>query len=657
MTFLNYLTIVARIPTFFEGLKIKINDSRFKSLIDLSALFIFLSTVTRIGLYAFSDEWQVLPLFSVLSVFGVGLIYDLAVLAYLIAVLGVLYCIFPNSRIGRSAHGVFLVVLIPVLIFGLLFVAASEFLFWNEFASRFNFIAVDYLVYTREVIGNIRESYALGPILMGLGMMTVIIAAIFMRRFWGLFSAEGFAARVRLKLLAVLVCAPVASFALVDDSPKLWLESRAARELAGNGYYEFMRAFRNNDLDFKTFYATIGDDEARDSILGEFKEADTNSVLPRTAEVMGRRYAPRAASPKPLNLILVTMESLGAEYVSVLGGKPGITPHLNRLSREGLFFTSTYATGLRTVRGLEAVTLSLPPLPGHAIPVRKDNKNFQTLGSVLRENGYQTTFFYGGYSQFDNMKDFFGGNGYQVVDRTDIPSDKISHETIWGVADEDLFQHTLSVLSEQAKSGRPFFAHVMTTSNHRPFTFPSGRVPLASGSGREGAVQYADWSVGDFLTKAQKLPWFDDTVFVFVADHTSLGRGRIDLEPKNFHIPFLIYSPKHIRPRQVDVLNSQIDVAPTVLGILGLTYDSYFMGQDILTEGVKHQRAFLANYLTVGYLEEGRLVSLMPNRRRTVVDLATMQELPLSAPEVSELLKEAIAHYQFSSRWIERRPR
>ncbi len=632
-------------------------DSRFKGLIDLSAVFILISTVTRIGLLVFSGELSSLSWTSIVRLFGVGLVYDLAVLAYLLAVLGFVSCLFPNSRWGRSLHGVFFVGLLSLLIFALLFVAVSEFFFWNEFAARFNFIAVDYLIYTREVIGNIRQSYKLGPILGGLGVAGLVIVVWMTRRLWPGLTGDALSRRVRLKLMASLFCLPVGSYVVVNDAPKLWLDGKASRELAANGYYEFMRAFRNNDLDFNTFYATVGEDEAKESILGEFKEASSPAVLPKGVEVMGRRYTPRVKPVKPLNLVLVTMESLGAEYVSVLGGKPGITPNLDRLSSQGLFFTSTYATGLRTVRGLEAVTLSLPPLPGHAIPVRKDNKNFQTLGSVLRANGYQTTFFYGGYSQFDNMKDFFGGNGYQIVDRTDIPSDKISHETIWGVADEDLFSHTLTVLSEQSRSGKPFFAHVMTTSNHRPFTYPAGRIPIPSGSGREGAVQYADWSVGDFLSKAKTLPWYEDTVFVFIADHTSLGRGRIDLEPKNFHIPFLIYAPKHIRPRQIDTLNSQIDLAPTVLSLLGIAYDSYFMGQDILTEGSKHQRAFMANYLTVGYMEDGRLVSLMPNRRRVVLDLATMREISLASSDVQELLQEAIAHYQFSSRWVDRRPR
>lgn len=631
--------------------------NRFKSLIDLSGLFLAISTLTRLGLLIFSEEWQSISLLSIGALFGIGLIYDVAVLAYVIAAVGLISCLFPNSRWGRSFHGVFFVGLLSLLIFALLFVAVSEFFFWNEFAARFNFIAVDYLIYTREVIGNIRQSYNLGPILGGLVVAALVMVVWMARRLWPGLTAEALPGRVRLKLMAGLVCLPIGSYAIVNDAPKLWLDGKASRELAANGYYEFMRAFRNNDLDFNTFYATVGEDEAQESILGEFREASTPATLPTGVEVMGRRYTPRVKPVKPLNLVLVTMESLGAEYVSVLGGKPGITPNLDRLSSQGLFFTSTYATGLRTVRGLEAVTLSLPPLPGHAIPVRKDNKNFQTLGSVLRANGYQTTFFYGGYSQFDNMKDFFGGNGYQIVDRTDIPSDKITHETIWGVADEDLFSHTLTVLSEQARSGKPFFAHVMTTSNHRPFTYPAGRIAIPSGSGREGAVQYADWSVGDFLAKAKTMPWYEDSVFVFIADHTSLGRGRIDLEPKNFHIPFLIYSPKHIRPRQIDTLNSQIDLAPTVLSLLGIEYDSYFMGQDILTEGSKHQRAFMANYLTVGYMEEGRLVSLMPNRRRVVLDLATMREISLTSSDVQELLQEAIAHYQFSSRWVDRRPR
>jgi phosphoglycerol transferase MdoB-like AlkP superfamily enzyme len=539
----------------------------------------------------------------------------------------------------------------------MLFVSVAEFLFWNEFSVRFNFIAVDYLIYTREVIGNIQQSYSLGWIIAGAGLLTFAICLAIFKKFWRNTVSEQQDWRTRLRFVLACSAMPVASFLLVNDTPRLWIKDAAARELAGNGYYDFMRAFRNNDLSFNLFYNVLSQDDADRLVKEEFKEARTSAKITNSTGVMGRVYAADPQKEAKLNLVLISMESMGAEYVEAFGGKPGLTPNLNRLAGQSLSFLSTYATGLRTVRGLEAITLSLPPLPGHAIPVRKDNKGFQTLGSVLRAKGYDTIYLYGGYSQFDNMKDFFGGNGYEVIDRTDIPSNHISHETIWGVADEDLLNHALQLFESRARAGKRFFGHVMTTSNHRPFTYPENRIDIPSGTGREGAVKYADWAIGDFIAKASAYSWFKDTIFVFVADHTSLGRGRVDLEPSNFHIPFFVFSPQKIKPEKISVLSSQIDVAPTVLSLLGIGYRSYFLGQNILTEGRHHERAFLGNYLTVGYMEKGRLVQLMPNRRKTVIDLSSYRELNPSDTEPRELIEEAIAHYQFASRWLEARPR
>jgi hypothetical protein len=155
------------------------------------------------------------------------------------------------------------------------------------------------------------------------------------------------------------------------------------------------------------------------------------------------RHIAAAGHPKPLNVVLVSIESLGADYVESFGGRKGLTPNLNRLAAQGMMFTDVYATGLRTVRGLEALTLSIPPTPGHAVPMRKNNKGFQTIGGVFRDNGYESLYLYGGYSYFDNMNDFFGGNGYTVIDRTAIAKENITHENVWGVADEDLFRQAI----------------------------------------------------------------------------------------------------------------------------------------------------------------------------------------------------------------------
>jgi phosphoglycerol transferase MdoB-like AlkP superfamily enzyme len=216
------------------------------------------------------------------------------------------------------------------------------------------------------------------------------------------------------------------------------------------------------------------------------------------------------------------------------------------------------------------------------------------------------------------------------------------------VADEDLFTLTLRELDQRHAVGKKFFAHVMTTSNHRPFTYPAGRIDIAPKSGREGGVKYTDWAIGEFIKAARAKPWFDDTVFVLVADHTHKGRGRHELPIENYHIPCIVYAPAHVAPRVVDTVASQIDVAPTLLGMLNVSYSSKFFGHDILREGQHHARALMANYQTVGYYESGRMVELKPNARFRVVDAASGRELPMDDTN-RHLLDEAISYYQLAS--------
>jgi phosphoglycerol transferase MdoB-like AlkP superfamily enzyme len=308
-----------------------------------------------------------------------------------------------------------------------------------------------------------------------------------------------------------------------------------------------------------------------------------------------------------------------------------------------------YATGTRTVRGLEAISLSFPPTPGQAIVKRNNNKGLQTLGGVLKERGYDPLFMYGGYSYFDNMQDFFGGNGYTVLDRTSLRNNEISHETIWGVADEDLYRLVIREIDSRVAAGKKVFAHVMTTSNHRPFTYPEGRVEIPSGTSREGAVMYADWAIGDFMRHASRKPWFRDTMFVFVADHTSHGRGRTDLPPENYRIPLIIYAPDHVGPQTIDTVASQIDVGPTILAMLNVSYTSHFFGQNILTEGRFHRRALMSNYLTVGYMEENAVVELSPKRRVRVREADTGNEASVADAGNRHWVSEAIAYYQVAA--------
>lgn len=608
----------------------------------LLVAFLAFNAAVRLGLVVYNGQWGPALPWRLLPALLIGALFDAGVASFFLAPLGLLVLAWPNGP-GRWLRCVLLALLLPLVAL-MVFVGAAEFTFWNEFASRFNFIAVDYLIYTHEVIGNIRESYNLPLLLSAVGALTLALWAALawvLRPHWAAPLARGRRALAAL----LLVAAPFAAVAVLDARYKEFSSDAQANEIAGNGYFDFWHAFWTNEIDYDRFYKTLPHQRAVAELaleLSAHRVAATLSQRPFDREIVNPGPEQR------LNVVLISVESLSAEFLSAFGNRHGLTPRLDRLAARGLLFTHLYATGTRTVRGLEALTLSVPPTPGNSIVKRPGNDHLFTLGEVFKEKGYEPIYLYGGYGYFDNMNAFFSGNGYTVIDRTALAPKDIHFENIWGVADEDLFALALRELDARHAAGKRFFAHVMTTSNHRPFTYPEGRIDIPSKSGREGGVKYTDYAIGEFVERARSRPWFDDTVFVIVADHTHKGRGRQELPIENYHIPMIVYSPRHVQPGRVDTIASQIDVAPTLLGLLGFSYRSRFFGQDILRDGPGHPRALMANYQTVGYYESGRIVELRPNARVRVVDAESGR--PVAMDELSRhLVDEAISYYQLAS--------
>jgi phosphoglycerol transferase MdoB-like AlkP superfamily enzyme len=221
------------------------------------------------------------------------------------------------------------------------------------------------------------------------------------------------------------------------------------------------------------------------------------------------------------------------------------------------------------------------------------------------------------------------------------------------VADEDLFTLALREMDDSHRrmgAKHPFFMHVMTTSNHRPYTYPPGRIDIPSGTGRSGAVKYTDYAVGDFLRRAQAHAWFKDTVFVITADHGASARGTQQIPVARYRIPLFIYSPAHIAPGRFDRLMSQIDIGPTLLGLLSMGYSSKFYGRDVFKIAPAEDRALVGNYQALGYMKDGRLVTLMPGRKVAIADLPRELGLPSKAGVPDERLRdEAISLYQSAS--------
>ena len=604
------------------------------------AAFVLLNGLLRLALALYERDLALLAPWRLVPALAIGLLFDAGVATFFLAPLAVLLWAWPTRREGGLRCVVAALLLPLCALFA--FVAAAELVFWNEFSSRFNFIAVDYLVYTNEVIGNIRESYDLPLIVPAVAAVALVLWGLVARATWRALAAPEAARPRRAAVAAWLVLALGACGALDARFQEFSSDGRLT-ELAGNGYFDFGHAFWRNEIDYARFYPTLTAERAAGALAADLAPAPVERAPhPYDREVPGVRPERR------LDVVLVSVESLSAEFLGAFGGARGLTPNLDRLAAEGLLFTRLYATGTRTVRGLEALTLSLPPTPGNSIVKRPDNASLFTIGEVFNEKGYESLFLYGGYGYFDNMNAFFGGNGYTVVDRTVLRPEQIHYENIWGVADEDLFDLTLRELDRCHAAGTRFFAHVMTTSNHRPFTYPEGRIDIPSRSGRDGGVKYTDWAIGRFVEEARKRPWFDDTVFVFVADHTHRGRGRTDLPIENYHIPLVIWSPRHVTPGRIETVASQIDVAPTIFGLLGFGYRSRFFGHDILRDGAAHPRALMANYQTVGLYQDGLVVELKPNRRFRIVDATTGEEQPLDE-RGRRLLEEAIGYYQVAA--------
>jgi phosphoglycerol transferase MdoB-like AlkP superfamily enzyme len=253
------------------------------------------------------------------------------------------------------------------------------------------------------------------------------------------------------------------------------------------------------------------------------------------------------------------------------------------------------------------------------------------------------------------MNYFFSHNGYRTIDRRDIAAHNVHFENAWGVCDEDLFAQAIREFNTSYKNKRPFFAEIMTTSNHRPYTYPEGRIDIPSHSGRNGAVKYTDYAIGKFIENAKKEPWFRDTIFVIVADHCANSAGKTALPVKKYEIPMLVYSPAHVQPAKVDRLASQIDVAPTVLDLLDFSYEDRFFGKDILEMTAEQGRAFIGTYQKLGYISNDRLVILTPGKN---IELFQFERLTGNMAKIdpeADVESEAIGYYQGSSYLLKKR--
>lgn len=579
---------------------------------------------------------------------AMGTVFDLLVALAATLPFLTLLLVTPDSWIRSKVGRGLIFVAYYVLFYAVLYLGVTEFYFFDEYNSRFNYVAVDYLIYPHEVFVNLWDTYPVLQALLAVGLISAVTLYLLRGKIGRMLSAPS-PWRKRLYLWLGQAVLVALGFSVLTINSQRLSANRVLNEITGNGLYSFFYAFATNELDYEVYYATIDSAQAAQRCR-ELVATPQTGRLPVDSDVPIARMISDSLPALPFNIVLVVEESFGSKFIGSLHPDgPALTPRFDSLAARGMLFTNVYATGNRTVRGLEAALASFPPIPGRSIIKRPGGEHVFTLPDLLRDEGYQTVFLYGGHAYFDNIGHFATSNGYDAVfDQGDMPSPTFS--TIWGVCDEDLFDKTLEVCDSLASKGRPFFATALTVSNHTPFTFPEGRIPFdPNKKKREYAVRYADFAFGEFIEHARSHAFFDNTLFVFMADHGARVYGSQQIPMDSYEIPILMYAPSLIpRGTRENQLGSQMDLAPTILDLLNKTYASEFFGRSLLATPVDRRWALLSHNRDVALFRDNRL-AVLGIRKGTELwqrDPTTGKFQLLPEDRDSSLVLDAIAYYQ-----------
>jgi len=600
--------------------------------------------------------WQlerVLAAGTLLPIFLLGFRFDLILTGFLLlwpALLLPAAC--TSGRLGRLWRPL-LAVYFPVCLGVAVFMEVATMPFIEQFDARPNRLFFEYLMYPKEIAGTLQAAYL--PEMSGALLLvaaTVWLARRLIARSPPVQQGGRFALGLALTPALVLAClfamrgtldhrALNPSVAAISTDPMV-------NELALNSTYSVLYALYEelSEPVGERHYSEMPADEIVASIRetmavapGDFVDASLPTLHHQTAT---RHYA------RPKNLVIILEESLGAEFVGALGGLP-LTPNLDALSTQGLWFSNLYATGIRSVRGIEAVTTGFTPTPAKStVKLGGSQRDFFTLAQLLGEQGYATSFIYGGESHFDNMRRFFMNNGFaKVIDENDY--DDAVFFGSWGASDEDLFRHAHKEFTRLGD--QPFFSLVFTTSNHTPFEFPDGRIELYDDEKAtvNNAVKYADYALGQFIETARHSGYWDDTVFLIVADHNSRVYGP-DLVPiDHFHIPALVLGAD-IAPAVYAPVASQIDLPPTVLSLIGVSNVNPMIGHDLTRAEFADWdgRAIMQFAGTQAYMQGDDVIVLrqdLPPAEFTYDGSHLLEGGPCDP----DLLERALAHANWSS--------
>jgi phosphoglycerol transferase MdoB-like AlkP superfamily enzyme len=550
--------------------------------------------------------------------------------------------------------------------------------FFLHFGVRLNLVAVEYLVNAREVFGYIWTAYPAWALPLAVAAGVPLVYCLWAQRLWQK-PVEPMPASTRW--LAMLVLMGLCVFAARGWSVHYPLDMGTVYTRVAT-HTLLHEAARNNafTLGHAVHACLFADDEHE---LKRYPFPSREDAYATTARLLAQPGDRPLASPKnpfwrrvgtgqparPYNVVVILMESMAGPNVGCLGHADSVSPNLDRLADEGMFFDRCYAVGERTNRGITGVLCGFPDIGASSIVKQPRAQGmFLTLPELFAQRGYSTSFLYGGTPVFGNVGAFLSAAGVQniIAQREIEAAGRSGPVTYWGLTDEVLLEHAHEVF-EAHDEDQPFFAVVLTVSNHEPFDMPLEGTDLVDSDDFEvkkrNGVAYADRALGRFFDQARTSAYFDNTLFVLVADHGLYFNREHLIDIEGFRVPLILYGPNLtdaagqplVPPRRVSTVCSQTDIAPTVLGLLGGEFEHCFMGRDLLRAGLDPATGFalLHEGERLAFVTAHDAVMLPPGGKPHYVTLSEDGQVvtpqpttPSNQPRVDELTHDMLSYYR-----------
>ncbi len=598
--------------------KLNIQLSGISPLVIFLVISVVIFTLFRLGLTFWKYD---LCKDNLSDIFIYGLRYDLSINATMLIPAVIAFIIAGYSEALKRYCTLFLKLYLPLVLTVQLFVELTTIPFIEEYGVRPNKIYVEYLIYPKEVFSMLASGHLKdGFICIGLSALAFYLLyklAVFCFKDYKSYSKKLHS----IVTLLLIVLIPLGIRGAIGHKPlnpssSMFSTSPLVNTIPMNSCFSVfynLKHLKDDEVSGNQIYAF----DTPVNVLNNLKYLSERRVPEKTDSTcpINQVITPSISITQKRNVVIVLEESLGARYVKSLGGDP-VTPNLDRLKEEGWWFERMYATGHRSVRGIEAVTASYPPSPLSSQVKLEHDYELTTVSSIFKKLGYKTSFIYGGESHFDNMRRYFLSNGVdEIIEQKDYENP--SFVASWGVSDEDLFKKANSYFKELAKSNTPFCSVVFSSSFHDPFDIPEGKVSLdglkTDDPKRLLAVKYADYALGKFFDDAKKEDYYKNTIFIVIADHDSRVRGINAFPLEKYSIPALIISPD-LSPRTDRRIVSQIDMLPTLLSLNGISGEFPLVGQD-LTKDKIIERAIIAYNEIFAYYHDDKLVVLSPQQK------------------------------------------